>query len=402
MKKFSICLILILSTQWVLSKERYAYHAMHYLEGDDRVKVLDQSISIQTDVDEDNELFINAGYDSISGASPAYKTTTPVYNLIDSKSRLNKVQKAQNLSPHLLLGYDPNSQYAVKKVELEDSRTSASAGWLHRDSLRNEWQGGFAYSKEEDYTSQSLNFSHLNWQDERKNRSYVIAGAVTFNETTSFKTAYQGKAQKSNLALNAQLSLNQVLSKNAYVNASLYGNYAKGYLDNHYQTVLRLIDVNGDNNFSADELFLAAETRPDNRLGGGFSVLYAQRWNAYLQQKLRYRLYADTWSLSSHTLDAGLNVSLTKRFAILFDYRFYQQSAAEFYKDAKNNRVWFGAKQFASNDERLGRFYANNLELGLQIKLYQNWHINMSASRYKQSNGFSANWYVMGLSYKSL
>lgn len=402
MKKISLFLILLCSIQLVGAKERYAYHAMQYIEGDDRVKVLDQSLSIETDIDEDNELSINAGYDAISGASPTYTSQTPIYTSLDAAQRLAKVKNAQSLSSNLLLGYDINSQYAVKKVELEDNRTSASASWLHRDTQRNEWRGGVAYSKEEDYISQTINFSHLNWQDERKNRSYVGAGAVTLNETTSFKTGYQGKAKKTNIVLNGQLSINQVMSKNAYVNASLYANFSKGYLDNHYQTVLRIIDVNGDNNFTPNELFLAAETRPNKRIGGGFSVLYAQRWNNYLQQKLRYRFYADDWRLSSHTLDAGITLSLSEHISILLDYRFYQQNAAKFYKDAKKNLSYFNAQQFASNDERLGQFTANDIELGLQFKLYQNWYLNASASKYKQSNGFSANWYVLGISYKSL
>lgn len=402
MKKTSLLLIVLLMTQLGVAKERYAYHVMKYIEGDDRVEVIDQSLAIETEIDDNNELFINAGYDTISGASPTYKARTPVYTQLDAKKRLNNVQLAQALSPHVILNYDPNTDYGVEKIKLEDNRTSASLSWLYRDQTRDEWRAGFAYSKEEDYTSHTVNFSHLSWQDERKNRSYVIAGALTFNETTAFKTAYLDKAQKSNVAAEMQLSLNQVFTPNAYINSSVFLNYATGYLDNHYQTVLRAIDVNKDASFSKQELFLATETRPDKRLGGGVSILYSQRWNDYVSQKLRYRGYLDDWGIGSHTIDAGLNLSVTSRFSVLLDYRFYRQNAAKFYQDAKSNLAWFGAKQLATNDERLGQFSAQNIELGAQWNLYQNWYINLSGSHYKQTNGFSANWYVFGVSYKSL
>lgn len=402
MKQYSLALILLFTTQLAIGKEYYSYHIMQYVENQDRVKVIDQSLKIETEIDDNNELFISAGYDTISGASPTYKARTPIYTQTDAYERQKKVRMAQNLSPYVILSHDPNADYGVEKIKLKDNRRSASASWLHRDNNRDEWQAGIAYSEEGDYTSQTINMSHLSWQDERKNRSYSIAGALTLNETTSFKTAYLGKANKANVAFKTQLGLNQVFTPNAYVNSSVFLNYAKGYLDNHYQTVLRAIDVNQNGTFSKQELFLATETRPDNRLGGGLSILYAQRWNSYLSQKLRYRGYLDNWGIQSHTIDAGLNVSITPRFSVLLDYRFYRQSSANFYKDASKSLVWFGAKQLATNDERLGQFNAQNLELGAQFKAYKNWYINLSGSKYKQTNGFAANWYVLGISYKSL
>ncbi len=58
-----------------------------------------------------------------------------------------------------------------------------------------------------------------------------------------------------------EAGLSQVFTPNFYTTFTLFSGYKSGYLSNHYLTVLREIDINGDGKIGNDEVFLGQDSR---------------------------------------------------------------------------------------------------------------------------------------------
>lgn len=380
--------------------DKITLHHLHYQENDDRVKVGDTVVGFEYNIGVDHTISGSLAYDSISGASPAWQTNTLYATHTDVEQRAEKTTAAQSLSPHTILAYDPNGRdYQVKNVHLTDIRKSADISWTSRDSERNELTFGINYSQESDYLSYGINAIYLLYADESRNRSYSYGVSVLQNESDVFGTAYKNKHTKSLRNYSIDIAVNQILSSSSFISASFYYNFDTGYLSNHYLTVLRGIDINDDGIVADNEIFLGSDSRPKQRDGGGFTI----NWVVGIGDKLTlhnlYRFYSDSWKINSHTLDLELNYQFNADLIVVLKGRGYSQTAAEFYKGGSSFAARFNHLEFASSDDRLSKFTALTLSLGLSWQLVNNWWLDLSLERYKQSNNFVAVSSVAGFSY---
>jgi hypothetical protein len=393
-----LVLLLLLHSVWVGAGE-WSYHALYYAEGDDRVTVEDHVASVKHSFGVDYDLKMDVGYDAISGASPTLQSNTPVLTQQDAEARQKKVAEADKQTDKLILAYDPNGDYKKRNVELEDIRRSINVSLLMRDEQRNETTLGASYSKEEDYTSSSASASRLWWADRRKNRSYSAGVSVIYNESYVFSDGYADQYIDNNLMWDAELGVNQVLSDKAHVSLSAYINHDIGYLSNHYQTIVRGVDLDNNQRIERSEWLLAAEQRPDSRTGGGIGALHVWQWQSGITSQLNYRYFDDDWGIASHTLNWALDIPISQQLTLLPVARLYQQQAAFFYRDADSDDKVFNASQYGSSDHRLGDYHAWHAQLGAQWRPVQHWQIDSSLALYQQSNDFNAWWLMLGASY---
>lgn len=213
---------------------KVSLHHLYYQENDDRVKVGDTVLGFEYDLGVDHSFTGSLAYDSISGASPAWQTTTPIATQTDLTNRLEKITKAQAISPHTILAYDPNgNDYSVRNVELTDIRKSADISWTSRDTDRNELTLGVNYSEESDYLSYGANIIYLLYADASRNRSYSYGLSVLKNTSDVFGTAYRTSFTKGLKMYSAEVGFSQILSPTSFLTANLYYNYDTGYLSNH-------------------------------------------------------------------------------------------------------------------------------------------------------------------------
>ena len=94
------------------------------------------------------------------------------------------------------------------------------------------------------------------------------------------------------------------------------------------------------------------EQLPDSR----FKVALGGRLNYYIDEtfvvRTFYRYYFDDWGITSHTISVEVPIKLSDKFTIYPSYRFYNQSAADY----------FGAyESHLSTDE----FYTSDYDLSL-------------------------------------
>jgi len=385
--------------------DHISVHHMSYEEFDDKVKAGDNILSLEKSIGLNWTITAELGYDTVSGASPAWKKTTPVASDQDQINRAYSTATAQSLTDQVIRsGKDPyRDGYKVQKSNLEDTRYSASANVTYRDRKRNEWTLGGNYSQEEDYKSMGINSQVLIYADSRKNRSYSIGSSVLFDKTLAFQKYenFENAQEWENIFnSNFEVGLSQVFTPNFYTTFTLYTGYKSGYLSNHYLTVLREINTSGNDNIEDDEVFLGQDSRPNTRLSGGVNIQGFYNINSWIVVRPRYKYFMDDWNVSSHQLGGKLNIKLTDSLTLAPGYSWYTQQGANFYKDPNASDPSFAATGYATSDLRLGDFNANAYELGISMKVFDSWRVNALAAYYKQSNGYESTWWVLGATYE--
>ena len=388
----------------VMAEDHISVHYLNYQEYDDKVEAGDSVVSFEKSIGLDWTINLEAGYDTVSGASPAWGATTPPSGTDDAINRVQMTQKAQAKTDQVIRsGYDPHaSGYKVQKVPLEDKRKSFSASATYRDENRNEWTFGHNFSVEEDYKSIGINGKGLIYADSQKNRSYSLGIAALFDKTKAFQKYenYANSQKWENIFTGSvEAGLSQVFTPNLYAVFTVYAGYRSGYLSNHYQTVLREIDIDDNGQIGIDELFLAQDSRPDKRLSGGINLQAFWSITDSLVVRPRYKWFQDDWGVMSHQLGGKLSWAVTDWLTLGPGYFWYTQGEADFYRDPYGSDKTFAATGYATSDLRLGNYTANSYELGASVKVSKGFKINLLGAYYEQSNGFEAQWWAIGATY---
>ncbi|CAN0584632.1 unnamed protein product, partial [Ectocarpus sp. 12 AP-2014] len=126
------------------------------------------------------------------------------------------------------------------------------------------------------------------------------------------------------------LGFSQILHKKVQGSLSLDFIQQQGLLSTPFQRVY-FADI-ADSFIENFQLADAVEQLPDNR----FKVAIGGRLNWFLNERfvLRtfYRYYSDNWGITSHTANFELPIKLSDKFTVYPSYRFYQQTAADYFR----------------------------------------------------------------------
>ena len=148
----------------------------------------------------------------------------------------------------------------------------------------------------------------------------------------------------------------------------------------------------------------AAERHPDSRSRRDVFV----KMNRYLPNrsslKADYKFYTDDWGIESHTVGAKLNQYVGEQVVVRYRYRWYSQTAADFYRTEYLAPGGVGGYQTA--DYRMGNFDAHlfGTRVGWRLRhapFSWDWlgdvELNVQYQRYFNSNNFSANIFETGI-----
>jgi hypothetical protein len=149
---------------------------------------------------------------------------------------------------------------------------------------------------------------------------------------------------------------------------------------------------------------LATEKLPSSR----FKFPVAVRGNYFLGDKIIlrgvYRFYKDDWGLTAHTADLESTFKLTPFFSVTPFYRFYRQSAIDFFAAYKQHQQ---TEPFYSSNYDLSKFNSHFLGAGFRVAppkgLLGHKHWNMIEVRYghyMRSNGLHADIISLNIKYK--
>ncbi|SHG16727.1 DUF3570 domain-containing protein [Flagellimonas flava] len=119
--------------------------------------------------------------------------------------------------------------------------------------------------------------------------------------------------------------------------------------------------------FFIDDFQLAddVERLPDNR----FKIPVGGRLNYYVNDfmvlRSYYRFYWDDWGITSHTASLEVPLKLNDRFTLYPNYRYYTQSAADYFYPKEGALSSF---EFYTSDYDLSSYYAHQYGVGIQYK----------------------------------
>lgn len=269
-----------------------AYKYQDYQESGGRIKVQAHYGLIEQTLGVEARLKITAVQDTISGATPTGEPADPATGL-------------------------------VPLSEMHDRRKAWTADFSRQFGNVNVSVGA-ANSRESDYVSTGFSLNTLT--DLNNKNTTLLAGISGTNDDV--KVFYQ-PARVSKHTFDLIVGVTQLLDENTslVVNAS-YGS-ASGYLSDPYKLIRKNTEL-------LPGLFLPltfAENRPDSREKW---IGYASINHSVAQLKgaveASYRLYHDTFGVTSHTLAAAWLQRLGEEVILSPSVRYYTQDAADFYR----------------------------------------------------------------------
>jgi hypothetical protein len=292
----------------------------------------------------------------------------------------------------------------VGSSEAVDAITTASrpiSGNAYTDfvKVRNEitgaWDRGaigvdYYLSTESDYLAQQLG---ARWQkdynDQRLNFSFGTSVGWDAIEPLADDDTNLGGGSRTTLHWNAVAT--QVVSPTTMVRLGAEYNVVDGLQHNPYRNVY----AGGTN---------VPERHPDARQRRDVFVKLNQYLPNRSSGKLSYRLYNDDWGINSHEVGTRLSQYITGGMFARYEYRWYSQTAAEFWSDDYTSVN--GIDGYLTGDYRMGRLSSHLFGAALdfdfttlrpETPVLGRLDLWFSVQRYFNSNNYSANIFETGL-----
>jgi opacity protein-like surface antigen len=369
---------------------------LFYQEQGGRVRAIEPSTAATVNLDNGDVITGRFTYDTLTGATPngAAPWTSP-QTFTTPVQALGTQQTVTSASGHSQIVTIPGtgtvvSQYTVPGNTLpvdsgfKDHRFALDLGYSHLLDPDTRISVGGAGSTESDYTSLSIN-GGLSHDLFGKNTTISIGGNFEFDRSrprfgiptplTMMNGDIKGASQ-SKTVVSAIAGITQVLTRNWLVQLNYSYGSDQGYQTDPYKIVSVVDPTTG-----APDQYLY-ESRPRSRT----------RQSVYAASKLAigsavtsasFRYYHDSWKISSITAEASETIPLGHSFYIEPGFRYYHQTAADFY--APYLLANAPTPQYASADSRLSRFSATTISLEAGYRLAKGVDLYVVGEDYKQT-----------------
>lgn len=287
-----------------------------------RVVVNEFVVSAKKNITEDEYLKATYIVDVMSGPSPNGLPAIKNSSEVDTFT----------LPSGTVVTPDPDNE---QTFEFLDSRRSIILAWQKPFSRLLKTISGLSFSNEYDYTSGGL--SSL-WNKESTDRLTTYSGgaAYTFNVLNPVGGAHVGLTpitdQRSSRfeylsEYDFMLGVTQVLSRDTLFQTNYTASVKSGYLTDPYKLLI-FLDNEDLAPVSVDPYYY--ENRPTLRVS---HIVYFQLIQNIQDDVLRlsYRYFNDDWGVRSHATEVRYLFKIKEDMAIQLKYRYYTQSAADFY-----------------------------------------------------------------------
>jgi hypothetical protein len=231
------------------------------------------------------------------------------------------------------------SPYKEKRTEV-----SVGADYLLGDTILS---AGFTNSDENDFQADTASFGV---------RQEIFGGLTVINLGYARGWDTIGQITDPEFSREAdkrlyRLGVSQVVSKKFVLNLDFEGITDQGYLNNPYRQV-RYEAPGGQGYLWQSEVYPATRTSSAFSLGGRYflgkgSVVYGSA-----------RIYGDTWGIAAWNTKAGYTYIYNKKWIFDASYRYYTQTAADFYSDLF---PYMDAQNFLGRDKEISTFSDHSL-----------------------------------------
>ena len=346
---------------------------LYYTEADGRVTAIEPVIELRRRFKEGREASLKFTLDALTGATPSGATASNV--------------------PQTFTRPSGNDSYTVQPGEIplddtfRDTRVAVNGTWKQPLNRLTLLTLGANVSKEYDFLS-TAGSAQISRDFNQKNTTLTAGVSAEFDQVDPVggvpipfaAMAPAGNPQpregsgESKQVLDALLGVTQVVNRRTLMQFNYSLSRASGYLTDPYKILSRVDPITGA---TVDYVY---ENRPDSRLKHAFYWLTRYHLGRDVASA-SYRYFFDDWGVKSHTLDLNYNWKISDRQHLEPQFRFYSQSAADFYR--VNLFSGEPLPSEASADYRLAKFngftyglkwgwlFRNESELLLRIAYYQ-------------------------------
>ena len=156
------------------------------------------------------------------------------------------------------------------------------------------------------------------------------------------------------------VGISQILTRNLLMGITWETVSDEGFLNNPYRSV-RFLDPDSGTGYSYQ-----AEVYPNTRTSNalGTRLRYHLPYRAAVHGGYRY--FTDDWEIDAHTAEIGYTHPIYGNWTIELGYRYYTQTAAEFYSDLF---PYEDAQNFLARDKELSTFDSHTLRFGVNYEL---------------------------------
>lgn len=239
----------------------------------------------------------------------------------------------------------------------------------------------YARSEEGDYLSNAV---ALKWKKEfnEKNTTVTAGIAAAFDKVSpvGFLVTEENKD-----SLDVSIGFSQLLDTQTILDVTLGYGHSSGYLADPYRGI-------------SQAAFFApvGENRPSSQ-NRWVAKIAARHYlpNQKAALSASYRFFANSESLIGHTFEVKWIQQVTESFSVTPYFRYYQQTAAEYYTPDLDNATFLGAAAvqgeapFFSSDYRLSAFDATTFGVKFNYEISDQLSLDLQLEHYEM-NGRSA------------
>jgi hypothetical protein len=149
------------------------------------------------------------------------------------------------------------------------------------------------------------------------------------------------------------------------------------------------------------------ERHPDHRQRRDVFVRVNRALPDRASLKLSYRFYNDDWGINSHELGSRLSQYITRGMSVRWEYRWYTQTAADFYRAEYLDPT--GINGYRTGDYRMNQLASHLFGGALRMDLdafaptrtfVRRMSLWFDVERYFNSNNYSANVVETGVDFR--
>lgn len=378
--------------------------ALIYNENDSRIQAVEPALNIKREFSDGSSLNLHGVYDTLTGASP------------NGAARANKLQTFTSASGRAHENEEDSTRgvYTIAPGEtpldnsFKDQRGVVSIGWTTAPKNGYTATTGAAISSEHDFTSFSVNGA-IKRDFNDKNTTLSLGTNLEFDNIKpiggvpvplgTYSAHATQNGQDSKQVYDLMAGLTQAINRHWIAQLNISVSASSGYQNDPY----KMLTVANDGNLMLDpgepqDYLYLYESRPDKR--NKTSVYLQNKFSVFSDDAIDvdYRRMQDDWGISSDTLDLTYHKKVSDRFYFEPHYRFYRQSAADFYYpflDAGSDVIVTESSvqsqvAHASSDPRLAAFTADTVGLKLGFPVSDDEEYSVRVEYYQQQDDNSA------------
>jgi hypothetical protein len=326
-------------------------------------------------------------------------------NTIDVKvSWYNKHNKKQSVTTNIGIDHytsassDKIDPTTISSASHADTRIYPSISFTSENENKGTTAGtGLSFSAEYDYTSFGANLNFAKKTNNRNGEFSAKAQAFVDKISLIYPIELRAVMETKNISGNrntfsGSISWSQIINQQLQVLAEGELVYQHGYLGLPFHRVYFKDHSVNVENLPSTRLKIPVGLRANYFLGDKFIL------------RMWYRYYYDDWGITSNALQVETVLKLTPFFSVTPFYRFYQQSAADYFE---SYGVHTAADNFFTSNYDLSKFNSNFFGTGFRIAppngVLKIQHLNaveMRYGHYKKTTGMNSDIISLDLKLK--